>query len=72
MCSRSSSTQKGLDIGPESDPEWLLAQPLPPIEELDPANTNDPYLRSLEIDLRRAAGLPDYPTGNDRRRSAAD
>lgn len=72
MCSRSSSPRKGLDIEPESDPEWLFDQPLPPIEELDPATTNDPYLRSLEIDLRRAAGLPDYPTDSVRRRSAAD
>ncbi len=63
---------KGLDLGPESDPEWFMAQASPPPDQIDPAVTKDPILRALLIERRRAAGLSDYPTGNDRRRSAAD
>ena len=63
---------KGLDVGPESDPGWFMAQPLPPAETIDPADTNDPILRALLIERRRAAGLPDYPSEYDRRHSAAD
>jgi hypothetical protein len=59
---------KGLDVGPESDPEWIYSQPPQSAEEFDPSQTDDPYARKLMIDLRRSAGLPDYPepsTGRD-------
>ncbi len=59
-----------LDGNPQSDPEWIYAQPLPPLEDLDPAKAITPGLRLLMIDMRRAAGLPDFPEPEARRNVA--
>ncbi len=61
MTDSSTKIVAGLDRGPSSDPEWLYAQPLPPIEDLDPAEAMSPGLRRRLIEMRRAAGLSDYP-----------
>lgn len=68
-CSR---TPVGLDTDPESDPSVIFSHPAPPISEVDPGQTEDPFLRSLQIAERRAAGLPDYPSETGHRRSVAD
>ncbi len=62
--------KKGLDIRAESDPDWIYSQVPKPAEAFDPAETDDPHARKLMIELRRAAGLPDYPSDEDRRRAA--
>ncbi len=62
----------GLDTDPEDDPEFIYSQPRLHARDLDPGETDNPYLRSVMIDLRRAAGLPDYPEHPAEPRSAAD
>lgn len=66
------SSPIGLDIDPEDDPEFIFSQPLPPVEDIDPSLTDDPSLRSLQINVRRLYGLPDYPEHPAEPRSAAD
>ena len=62
----------GLDTAPEDDPELMYSQPRVHAGDLDPRETDNPFLRSVMIDLRRAAGLPDYPDHSSESRSAAD